>query len=178
MSGQRIMRRLNRRLTPIALVLLTLLGVDLLAAASASARRPDGHPTASPFQLFDANVGYTSGIFLPLATYTPASVRPFTTQTWSDAARPVSRVAADGATLLLILAELPPGVGSAAFSVRSEQLPAADPGSLWAVDRKSTRLNSSHITISYAVFCLKKKKKKKSTIKKKKKKKTQERSAP
>src|SRR5437773_6033591 len=26
-----------------------------------------------------------------------------------------------------------------------------------ALDRKSTRLNSSHITISYAVFCLKKK---------------------
>src|SRR5438552_2218816 len=32
-----------------------------------------------------------------------------------------------------------------------------------AVDRKSTRLNSSHQIISYAVFCLKKKKKKKST---------------
>src|SRR5437867_5994252 len=30
-------------------------------------------------------------------------------------------------------------------------------------DRKSTRLNSSHRTISYAVFCLKKKKKKKTT---------------
>src|SRR5690554_1345120 len=29
------------------------------------------------------------------------------------------------------------------------------------VDRKSTRLNSSHVRISYAVFCLKKKKKKK-----------------
>src|SRR5690349_23913348 len=28
-------------------------------------------------------------------------------------------------------------------------------------DRKSTRLNSSHVEISYAVFCLKKKKKKK-----------------
>src|SRR5690554_7396550 len=28
------------------------------------------------------------------------------------------------------------------------------------VDRKSTRLNSSHVRISYAVFCLKKKKKK------------------
>src|SRR5207249_10834403 len=28
------------------------------------------------------------------------------------------------------------------------------------VDRKSTRLNSSHVSISYAVFCLKKKKKK------------------
>src|SRR2546422_7684288 len=29
----------------------------------------------------------------------------------------------------------------------------------WAIDRKSTRLNSSHGYISYAVFCLKKKKK-------------------
>src|SRR5690242_21486808 len=28
------------------------------------------------------------------------------------------------------------------------------------IDRKSTRLNSSHMSISYAVFCLKKKKKK------------------
>src|SRR3712207_7916232 len=28
----------------------------------------------------------------------------------------------------------------------------------WATDRKSTRLNSSHANISYAVFCLKKKK--------------------
>src|SRR5205814_10125036 len=28
-----------------------------------------------------------------------------------------------------------------------------------AIDRKSTRLNSSHLGISYAVFCLKKKKK-------------------
>src|SRR5207248_11729075 len=32
-----------------------------------------------------------------------------------------------------------------------------------ARDRKSTRLNSSHRTISYAVFCLKKKKKNKKT---------------
>src|SRR5688572_31753240 len=31
----------------------------------------------------------------------------------------------------------------------------------WRQDRKSTRLNSSHSQISYAVFCLKKKKKKK-----------------
>src|SRR5207253_3815987 len=28
----------------------------------------------------------------------------------------------------------------------------------WDQDRKSTRLNSSHVAISYAVFCLKKKK--------------------
>src|SRR5438132_9263940 len=36
-------------------------------------------------------------------------------------------------------------------------------------DRKSTRLNSSHTVISYAVFCLKKKKKKKKKKHKKKK---------
>src|SRR5437867_10478437 len=33
-------------------------------------------------------------------------------------------------------------------------------GLRFSQDRKSTRLNSSHRTISYAVFCLKKKKKK------------------
>ena len=46
---------------------------------------------------------------------------------------------------------------------------------LKGLDRKSTRLNSSHTVISYAVFCLKKKKtkkKKKNKIKKKKKKNT------
>src|SRR5699024_12137668 len=32
------------------------------------------------------------------------------------------------------------------------------------VDRKSTRLNSSHVSISYAVFCLKKKKETKKSI--------------
>src|SRR6266540_4915290 len=42
------------------------------------------------------------------------------------------------------------------------------------LDRKSTRLNSSHITISYAVFCLKKKKKQKKKKKDKKKKKQQQ----
>src|SRR2546426_2139039 len=46
-----------------------------------------------------------------------------------------------------------------------------DAGARWARpeargrrDRKSTRLNSSHLVISYAVFCLKKKKKKKCMI--------------
>src|SRR5262245_64941026 len=36
--------------------------------------------------------------------------------------------------------------------------PPEDFSSLAALDRKSTRLNSSHLGISYAVFCLKKKK--------------------
>src|SRR3712207_6912415 len=34
---------------------------------------------------------------------------------------------------------------------------SASSATAWASDRKSTRLNSSHANISYAVFCLKKK---------------------
>src|SRR3712207_8188301 len=37
------------------------------------------------------------------------------------------------------------------------QQPSSRGGELRDVDRKSTRLNSSHANISYAVFCLKKK---------------------
>src|SRR5689334_24463690 len=37
-------------------------------------------------------------------------------------------------------------------------------GEFVVLDRKSTRLNSSHSSISYAVFCLKKKKKTRSNI--------------
>src|SRR5256885_11239508 len=37
------------------------------------------------------------------------------------------------------------------------------PSAHHAQDRKSTRLNSSHLVISYAVFCLKKKKQKKTS---------------
>src|SRR3989442_9062158 len=39
-----------------------------------------------------------------------------------------------------------------------EQVLKALRGSGTTIDRKSTRLNSSHVRISYAVFCLKKKK--------------------
>src|SRR5262245_62514206 len=51
-------------------------------------------------------------------------------------------------------------------AVRAEDKPADKSGystgrQQTPEDRKSTRLNSSHLGISYAVFCLKKKKKKK-----------------
>src|SRR5262245_65632271 len=44
-----------------------------------------------------------------------------------------------------------------AIEIEQGHLP---PGMPREADRKSTRLNSSHLGISYAVFCLKKKKKK------------------
>src|SRR6266540_1598675 len=58
------------------------------------------------------------------------------------------------------------GSGSSRFSPRNQAVAEALVEAGFAtflldlLDRKSTRLNSSHITISYAVFCLKKKKKK------------------
>src|SRR5688572_32458630 len=55
-------------------------------------------------------------------------------------------------------------VAEAAEIVSTRQASKKKPRTL---DRKSTRLNSSHSQISYAVFCLKKKKKKKHTIKQK-----------
>src|SRR5256885_8774628 len=45
------------------------------------------------------------------------------------------------------------------YQDRYRAIPGDDPNAAgrWAGDRKSTRLNSSHLVISYAVFCLKKK---------------------
>src|SRR3712207_8948347 len=59
------------------------------------------------------------------------------------------RIGAGKTTLLRTLLGLLPREGG---EVRWNGLPVDDP------DRKSTRLNSSHANISYAVFCLKKKK--------------------
>src|SRR5207249_11553938 len=55
-----------------------------------------------------------------------------------------------------------PTPSSTALTVPAQlAAPLAPQPTAAAVDRKSTRLNSSHVSISYAVFCLKKKKKKK-----------------
>src|SRR5260221_8712943 len=62
-----------------------------------------------------------------------------------------------------LLARLLPRINRE-FGLTPEQLDKLEPGkreqvqkAVAMVDRKSTRLNSSHTVISYAVFCLKKK---------------------
>src|SRR5437868_12581575 len=52
---------------------------------------------------------------------------------------------------------------SPAFLEWWRSCPFPDGARLPGIDRKSTRLNSSHVSISYAVFCLKKKKQSGST---------------
>ena len=56
----------------------------------------------------------------------------------------------------LLRRALPPGGVSVALDERGCTL--TSPQFAGRLDRKSTRLNSSHTVISYAVFCLKKKK--------------------
>src|SRR5437773_11549628 len=55
-------------------------------------------------------------------------------------------------------AKVPAGTVCRAAAGVCDQAETCDGTSDACQDRKSTRLNSSHITISYAVFCLKKKK--------------------
>src|SRR5947209_17035732 len=55
-------------------------------------------------------------------------------------------------------------IGITEKSQKSEELLLGDDTPTGSGDRKSTRLNSSHANISYAVFCLKKKNKKISQI--------------
>src|SRR2546430_12677707 len=77
------------------------------------------------------------------------------------------RSSTDGGTTWKPLTEgLPSGVVEANLALSTSNpsvLYAAVAGAAGNKDRKSTRLNSSHSQISYAVFCLKKKKKSKHT---------------
>src|SRR5690349_23456085 len=57
-------------------------------------------------------------------------------------------------------------IGGLCIGTMMHGLPMADATktyTLLTIDRKSTRLNSSHVEISYAVFCLKKKNKNRQT---------------
>src|SRR5690349_23943412 len=84
---------------------------------------------------------------------------PYTTLFRSDASRLTVRFARDNHSSSLL-----PIVRQANTSVGSELSPRTGcQNFLTPLDRKSTRLNSSHVEISYAVFCLKKKKNKTKT---------------
>src|SRR5690625_6198062 len=78
-------------------------------------------------------------------TTTPETSSP--THAWGIG---LATLAADGSTLDVWYPAPNPGP--------AQEAPEAHPlyAQLESADRKSTRLNSSHVAISYAVFCLKK----------------------
>src|SRR5205807_8013868 len=92
-------------------------------------------------------------IFLSLRPPPRSTLFPYTTLFRSDPVHALDRDA--GKPSARRLEERARGPGDD-VGVGGGQLAAPLP----AQDRKSTRLNSSHLVISYAVFCLKKKKKK------------------
>src|SRR2546426_3607112 len=92
--------------------------------------------------------GRGDGAFQPLLA-DPKEPQFFATYLWDRSPRLGSRLASVG-------------FGQTISLVREsdwELAIAAGVFSQFNIDRKSTRLNSSHLVISYAVFCLKKKKK-------------------
>src|SRR5262245_63862853 len=94
---------------------------------------------------------YTS--FLFSAPEIPQHLLPFPTRRSSDLSR-APKTFRDRPRARLPRARPPPWPGATAAS----RPRAIRPSAISARDRKSTRLNSSHLGISYAVFCLKKKK--------------------
>src|SRR5436853_5957745 len=62
---------------------------------------------------------------------------------------------------LLTYGRLEPDLNYLPHIIHTDEAAAKSENISIIVDRKSTRLNSSHLGISYAVFCLKKKKKNK-----------------
>src|SRR5207249_8392881 len=64
------------------------------------------------------------------------------------AGRDLCREGASGGEFFVIL------TGTAEVRRQGRHLRELGPGDFFGEDRKSTRLNSSHVSISYAVFCL------------------------
>src|SRR2546430_5965804 len=90
--------------------------------------------------------------FLMIRRPPRSTLFPYTTL-FRSAPTPTARPTAGGGTTRSANSEGRVGAGGAAGAGRAAGLMGGFKG-----DRKSTRLNSSHSQISYAVFCLKKKK--------------------
>src|SRR5690606_39588904 len=110
--------------------------------------------------LISFTVDCTFSLFLSLFFYCYAAHRAlhsFPTRRSSDLA--ALRLVMGSDEVLAAMAQTP--LFLSLMCLAYQAVPLADLDRPDTTDRKSTRLNSSHVKISYAVFCLKKKKKKK-----------------
>src|SRR5690606_39984406 len=88
----------------------------------------------------------------------PRALPSFPTRRSSDLRRPLSASLYFNRLAQRVTAALSvPTAEGALYEVDTRLRPLGAQGPLAVRDRKSTRLNSSHVKISYAVFCLKRK---------------------
>src|SRR5256885_2202973 len=121
-------------------LLATALGAGLLASGCASMRPPGSVTPVSPFDL-----QRYQGLWYELARLDHGFERGMTDVTAEYTPQADGSVKVVNRGFSVPRGQWQRAVGKALFTGKPE-------------DRKSTRLNSSHLVISYAVFCLKKKK--------------------
>src|SRR5256885_5374383 len=92
----------------------------------------------------------------PRSTLFPYTTLFRSTATVTDASSPPKAV--PGVVVRFTVTGANPGSGSQTTDQFGQAVFSYTGQNAGAEDRKSTRLNSSHLVISYAVFCLKKKK--------------------
>src|SRR3989475_2757602 len=127
--------------------------IALQAAANGSLRNNLGDPRYAAFFSICGTIATAVVVMLAIRPSLPAAAAFRAAPWWNWVGGPL------GAAIVLAGAALTPKLGSASFiaSVVGGQLVCSlvlDHFGLMK-DRKSTRLNSSHSQISYAVFCLK-----------------------
>src|SRR5690606_41728909 len=108
------------------------------------------------FDLFPANNNGVHCLLQTIPDPPKSTLSPYTTLFRSPAEMRVRR-ACDRRAAAIVILQVPSGMdGGLRGRTRIQRAFQAIPGA--TLDRKSTRLNSSHVKKSYAVFCLKKKK--------------------
>src|SRR5690606_39866716 len=140
----------DRRPVAVGLVVAGL-GVGGVAVAEAAGWGPAGLDVAdrrSGTLGSPAYLGAAAALLLPPLTGLALDAA------WGAPARAAAGVGAAGLAVALV------GSGARAAWVGCAVAAVVVAAAHRAEDRKSTRLNSSHVKISYAVFCLKKKKNK------------------
>src|SRR5690625_1346822 len=118
-----------------------------------------------PFNRTLVNKGVAIGLLTPDQTALPetgAALVSDTVRGIDPRARQVPIASGESRTydaLIIATGSRPRTLGEDVLG-RNDALATGRLTTLHSLDRKSTRLNSSHVAISYAVFCLKKKRKK------------------
>src|SRR5690606_41624633 len=96
--------------------------------------------------------------FLRLRRPPRSTLFPYTTLFRSEAQNLMRRMMQEASVLSSALSEIQKASAEGSMPWREIERQARATLGSDSQDRKSTRLNSSHVKISYAVFCLKKKK--------------------